>query len=140
MKNMSKRTEAVKASLLIALSMAVTAASLIAFSAPRYAHAQMSTDACRGGASLALAQIGDALTGGTDAEVLRVALASESRLRACRAERDSISALLVAADAYGDVNEPAKRCQALSTAKGRLAALGDASSEAIAAKALRGCR
>jgi len=89
---------------------------------------------CSATAASALEAIADALssTSGSgshpeDARTLQAALESTSRLRACGRERDSISAELIAADAYSDVypQHPNKRCKALRDARRRLRALGD---------------
>lgn len=62
-----------------------------------------------------------------DARTLAAALKTSAQLRACGNERDSISAELVAADAYSDVypNDPGKQCAALRDARSRLRAIGD---------------
>ncbi len=89
---------------------------------------------CTASAASALQAIADGLSStsgsGThpeDVATLKAALESSNRLRACGNERDSISAELVAADAYSDVfpNDRGKRCAALRDARNRLRALGD---------------
>ena len=89
---------------------------------------------CETLASRALAGVGDGLSttwgSGNHPEnrhVLQSALASTAELRACGDERDSISAELIAADAYGDVfpKRPGLRCAALRDAHKRLIAAGD---------------
>lgn len=76
-------------------------------------------------ASRALGDIGDALTSGNDAKVLRAARAAEAALRICGKEHDSISAELIAADAYGDTGRPNERCTALRDAAKRSQKLGE---------------
>jgi hypothetical protein len=92
------------------------------------------------GASAALNAVADALTSGSDANVLRSALASERRLFACGDTRDAIAAELISADAYGDVNRPAERCAALADAGKRSAALGDVARARTIASAGHDCR
>ncbi len=129
---------------------ALTAAGAIgtAVFAPRSAPAAPSAAACAGASSAALAGIADGLssTWGEGAHpenrrVLRSALASERVLRACGDDRAAISAELIAADAYGDVdpNRPALRCGALRDALARSIADGDATRAALVATALAGC-
>ncbi len=105
------------------------------FAAPGVGIARETTLApCGASAASALQAIADGLssTSGTgshpeDLPTLKAALESSERLRACGNERDSISAELIAADAYSDVypNAPRKRCAALRDARKRLRALGD---------------
>ncbi len=116
--------------------------------APRSAPAAPSTASCSGAPSAALAGVADGLssTWGEGAHpenrrVLRSALASERVLRACGDGRAAISAELIAADAYGDVdpNRPALRCGALRDARARSIAGGDTTRAALVATALAGC-
>ncbi len=116
--------------------------------APRSSPAAPSAATCSSAPSAALAGLADGLssTWGEGAHpenrrVLRSALASERILRACGDDRAAISAELIAADAYGDVdpNRPALRCGALHDARARSIASGDAKRAALIATALAGC-
>lgn len=103
---------------------------------------------CETLASRALAGVGDGLSttweSGDHPEnqhVLRSALASTAELRACGDERDSISAELIAADAYGDVfpKRPGLRCAALRDAHKRLLAAGDVRRARLVTTTLANC-
>lgn len=90
------------------------------------------TPACSAGGALGAVADGLSSTAGPgnhpeDARTLAAALKASAQLRACGNERDSISAELIAADAYSDVypNEPGKQCAALRDARSRLRAIGD---------------
>ena len=106
-------------------------------SAATSANAGATTDSCS--TSAAIAAVADALTSGSDAAVLRASVAGSDRLRACGNVRDSVSLQLIAADAYGDTNNPGARCRALSDAHVRLAKLGDASRAGAVGRALAAC-
>ena len=95
--------------------------------------------ACSDAPSRALADVGNALTTGSDAAVLKAALDDHARLVSCRDTRQAISTELIAADAYGDVNEPAKRCEALRDAQGQSLKIGDTSRAKLIEQTLRGC-
>jgi len=73
--------------------------------------------------------------------VLKSALASIATLRACGDEQASISAEMIAADAYEDVypNKPELRCAALRDARKRLRSLGDARRIRLVSAALTKC-
>lgn len=94
---------------------------------------------CRAVQGRALAAIGNALTSGSDANVLRAALAARDQLRRCGFPRDAVSAQLIAADAYGDVKEAKNRCSALRDARTRSLALHDSTRAAMIGRALAGC-
>lgn len=112
---------------------AVSVAALtLAASYPSRAAAAPTT--CETLASRALAGVGEGLSttweSGEHPEnrhVLKSALASIAELQACGDERDSISAEMIAADAYGDVypKRPGLRCAALRDARRRLLAAGN---------------
>lgn len=107
----------------------------VAFSAPPAVLADTtSVPPCSVSAAGTLKALADALSSTTgpgkhpeDALTLKAARESSAALEACGNERDSISAELIAADAYSDVypNDPGKRCAALRDARRRLRALGD---------------
>lgn len=103
---------------------------------------------CSGVAGDALAGVADGLSStwgaGEHPEnrlVLKSALASMARLRVCGDEQASISAEMIAADAYEDVypNKPELRCAALRDARKRLHALGDARRIRLVSAALTKC-
>ncbi len=90
--------------------------------------------------SAVLNAVADALTTGNDGTVLRVALAGERRLTVCGNERDAIAAQLIAADAYGDTNQPAARCSALRHAAARASRIDDTTRARALAHISSGCR
>ncbi len=94
---------------------------------------------CRSVQGRALAAIGNALTSGSDANVLHAALAVRDQLRMCGFPRDAVSAQLIAADAYGDVKEAKNWCLALRDARTRSLALHDSARAAMIGRALAGC-
>jgi len=106
------------------------------------------TPSCSVVASNALAGVADGLSStwgaGTHPEnrrVLKSSLVSSAKLRACGDERASISAELIAADAYGDVfpDKPQLRCAALRDARNRLRVLGDLRRQRLVTSTLAGC-
>ncbi len=109
-------------------------AAVFVFTPKHSSRADAKSPSCSVLASNALAGVADGLssTWGSgqhpeNRRVLKSALASSAALRACGDERASISAELIAADAYDDVfpNKPALRCSALRDARNRLRSLGD---------------
>jgi len=94
---------------------------------------------CQDAHGRALAAIGDALTSGSDSNVLHAVLAARNQLRPCGFPGDAVSAQLIAADAYGDVNKAQNRCSALRDARGRTLALQDSARAAMIGRALAGC-
>ena len=99
-----------------------------------------SMSTCADAPSRALADVGNALTSGSDATVLKAALANRTRLLACGLTRQAVSTELIAADAYGDdVNEPKQRCVALHSARNESLKIGDTSRADLIERTLRGC-
>jgi hypothetical protein len=90
-------------------------------------------------ASSVLNALGDAVTSSNDGAVLTAAVAGEKRLARCGNERDAIAAALIAADAYGDTNQPAKRCAILRDAAARSSRIGDAARARSIQVAAKGC-
>jgi hypothetical protein len=81
--------------------------------------------------TLALTRLSDAVTSGDDRGVLSSSLEEADRLRACGFLDDAISFELIAADAYGDINETAKRCDLLTTIYDELKKRGEARAERV---------
>lgn len=108
-----------------------------------YAGGAEAAQACSAGNALGAIADGLSSTAGTgshpeDARTLAAALRTTAQLRACGNEFDSISAELIAADAYSDVypHDPGKRCDALRDARRRLRALGDLKRAALVSRTL----
>ncbi len=116
----------------------LTFAAALAFpqGAPAAQVSMNSAPSCRDVEGRALAAIGDALTSGTDADVLQAALGAQKHLQACGLPRDAVSAQLVSADAYGDTNKPQSRCSALRDARTRSLRLHDSARAAMIGRAL----
>jgi hypothetical protein len=94
----------------VLLAAALCAGSL----ATRPAPAPAAAKGCDGVQTLALTHLSDAVTTGDDRVVLTTSLKESARLRACGHLDDAISLELIAADAYGDTSEAAKRCDLLT--------------------------
>ncbi len=120
-----------------ALVLAAPAFTHAASAAAGSASATVAT--CSDAPSRTLADVGNALTSGPDAAVLKAALNDHTRLLACGDTRQAISTELIAADAYGDVNEPKKRCDALRDARAESLKIGDAPRAKMIEKSLRSC-
>jgi hypothetical protein len=86
---------------------------------------------CESAQTLALRHLSDAVTSGEDRGVLSISLKEADRLRSCGFIEDAISYQLIAADAYGDINETAKRCDLLRAIYDELKKRGETRAELV---------